>query len=278
MSPLIIALVLGAAMLHASWNAVLRGGSDRLWAMTVMSVATSAVAIPWAALVPAPAPASWPYLLASGTLQAAYSYFLVQAYRYGDLAQVYPIARGTAPLLVTLAAALLARDAPALPGLCGIALISAGLIGLSGRVAPGKGRSVVFAIITGAFIAAYTTLDGIGVRLAGASGGYTAWMFLVYGVVMVPGYLALRGPARPRHTAPEAARAAAGGLLSLAAYGVVVFALGRAPIGAVSALRETSVVFAGLLGHFWLGERLTLRRLLFCCVIAAGAALIGWQK
>ena len=266
MSPLVIALVLGAAILHASWNAVLRGGNDRLWAMTVMSVATLAVAIPWALLVPAPAMGSWPYLTASAALQAAYSYFLVQAYRYGDLAQVYPIARGTAPLLVTLAAAGLTGDTPGL------------LIGLSGRIAPGKGRSVLFAIVTGAFIAAYTTLDGIGVRLAGGSGGYTAWMFVAYGVVMVPGYLLLRGNVRRHHTAGEVMRAAAGGVLSLAAYGVVVFALRRAPIGAVSALRETSVVFAGLLGHFWLGERLTLRRLLFCIVIAAGAALIGWQK
>ena len=278
MSPLVIALVLGAAILHASWNAVLRGGNDRLWAMTVMSVATLAVAIPWALLVPAPAMGSWPYLTASAALQAAYSYFLVQAYRYGDLAQVYPIARGTAPLLVTLAAAVLTGDTPGLPGLCGILLISIGLIGLSGRIAPGKGRSVLFAIVTGAFIAAYTTLDGIGVRLAGGSGGYTAWMFVAYGVVMVPGYLLLRGNVRRHHTAGEVMRAAAGGVLSLAAYGVVVFALRRAPIGAVSALRETSVVFAGLLGHFWLRERLTLRRLLFCIVIAAGAALIGWQK
>ncbi len=277
MTPLIFALVLGAAMLHATWNALLRGGQDRLWSITAMSFATTAVAIPWAALSPPPLPASWPWLAASALLQVGYSVFLVQAYRFGDLAQVYPIARGSAPLLVTLAAAAVAREHPSGAGLAGIALISTGIIGLARGIDRASLRSIPLACVTGGFIAAYTTVDGIGVRLSGGSGAYTAWLFLLYGALMPACFLAMGGLRRMRAAARgDTWRALCGGGLSLMAYAIAVYALNHAAIGAVSALRETSVVFAALLGHAFLGERLTPRRLLACVAIAAGVACIGW--
>src|SRR5262249_14515882 len=114
MSPGIVALVLGAAVLHASWNALLRGRSDLLWSITMMSIASSLVAIPGILLLPPPAAASWPYIAVSAVLQVGYSLFLVQAYRKGEFSQVYPIARGSAPLLVTLRAEIIACDRPRL--------------------------------------------------------------------------------------------------------------------------------------------------------------------
>jgi drug/metabolite transporter (DMT)-like permease len=268
---------LAAALLHATWNAVLRGGRDPLWATTVMSFATTAIAIPWATLAPLPASPAWPWIAASAVLQVGYSVFLVEAYRFGDLGQVYPVARGTAPLLVTLAA-VLAQERPTELTLAGILLVSIGVIGLTRRLDAASRRAIVMAMVTGAFIAAYTTVDGIGARRAGEAGSYAAWLFLLYGVLMPAWFFAMRGIGGAPTVSAETYRAAAGGVLSLVTYATVIFALTRAPIGAVSALRETSVVFAALLGYLFLGERLTARRLFACAVIAIGAACIGWRN
>jgi len=278
MTGLVFALVLAAALLHATWNALLRGGGDRLWSMTVMSFVTTAIAVPWALLVKLPAAAAWPWLGASALLQLGYSLFLVQAYRFGGLGHVYPVARGTAPLLVTLLALLLAHDRPGVPALVGIALVSGGLFSLARGVDRASRRALLLALTTGAFIAAYTTVDGIGVRLAGTVGSYAAWLFLLYGALMPASFFLLRGRRWPDVPPAETFRALLGGGLSLLTYGIVVFALARAPIAAVSALRETSVVFAALLGHLFLGERLTARKLAACVVIALGTACIGWQR
>jgi drug/metabolite transporter (DMT)-like permease len=269
---------LAAALLHATWNAVLRGGRDRLWSITVMSFATTAVAIPWAILAPLPAPPAWPWIAVSAILQVGYSIFLVEAYRFGDLGQVYPVARGTAPLLVTLAAAVLAQERPGGQTLAGILLVSIGVIGLTSRLDAASRRSILLATVTGAFIAAYTTVDGIGARRAGEAGSYAAWLFLLYGALMPAWFFAIRGIGGAPTVGAETYRAVAGGVLSLVTYATVIFALTRAPIGAVSALRETSVVFAALLGYLFVGERLTARRLFACTVIAIGAACIGWRS
>ncbi len=276
MTPLLFALVLLAAVLHATWNALLRGGPDRLRAMTLMSFATTAASIPWAASVPLPDAAAWPWLVASALLQTGYSVFLVLAYDTGDLGQVYPVARGSAPLLVTLAAVVAAGEMPGWPMAAGIALVSAGLLGLVRKLDSASRRAVLLALATGAVIATYTTIDGIGVRRAGGSGGYAAWMFLIYGAVLPVVCVAIRGWGGLSLRGGHSVRALGGGLLSLLTYGTVTFAMTRAPIGAVSALRETSVVFAAVIGHLFLGERLTRWRLLACAAVAAGVGLLGW--
>ena len=271
MSLLVVALVLGAALLHATWNAVLRSGADRLWSITLMSVVSATTAAPFALLLPGPAPASWPCIALSATLQIGYCLFLVRAYREGELAQVYPIARGVSPLLVTLGAALVAGERLSAADLAGIALVSAGICALAfSRTRPGL-HSTLAALAAGVFIAAYTLTDGIGARASGHPASYAAWMFVSQGAPMPLVYGALRGRLRIAPRDPETLKAVVGGLLSMIAYGTVVWALTMGPMGQVSALRETSVLFAAVIGMTFLKERLTPARLGAAAMIAAGA-------
>lgn len=271
----IIVLVLFAALLHASWNALLRGGDDRLWSMTIMCVAV-AIASGLALLVlGAPARASWGCALLSALLHVGYNLFLVRSYRTGDLGQTYPIARGASPVLIALGAALFAGERVSPGALLGIALVSAGIISLAFNQRRLSVPSLPYALGTGCFIAAYSVTDGIGARLSGAPMAYTAWMCAMWGVLMPVVYIALRGARSLLQPRPGLPVALGGGLVSLLAYGIVIYAMTDAPMGAVSALRETSVVFAALLGYFFLGESLTLRKVLACVVIASGTIIIG---
>jgi drug/metabolite transporter (DMT)-like permease len=276
MTPLVIALVLCAAVLHASWNAVLRGRDDKLWSVTVMSFAATVVAIPVVFVLPLPASASWPYLALSVVLQVVYSWFLVAAYRLADLSQIYPMIRGSVPLLVTLGAALFAGDRLSAPALSGIVLVSLGIMSL----ALGKGcahpRAVAAALANSVVIATYTVTDGIGARLSGDPFAYVSWIFVLYGIVMPVAFLAARRRLVVHWRAPETRTALAAGIVQLVTYGTVIWALTMAPIGSVSALRETSIVFAALIGRMFLREPLTARRLSACLVIAAGAACLGY--
>ncbi len=276
MTPLVIALVLGAAILHASWNAMLRGRSDQLWSVTVMSFAATAIAIPAVLLLPLPASASWPFLGLSGVLQVAYSAFLVFAYRHADLGQDYPRVRGTVPLLVTVGAAIFAGERLSAPALSGIVLVSLGIMSL----ALGKGRAhpkaVAAALANSMIIATYTVTDGIGARLSGNSFAYVTWIFLIYGVLMPAAFLAVRRKLIVRWGTPETRMALVAGVVQLVTYGTVIWALTMAPIGPVSALRETSIVFAAFIGRIFLSEPLTARRLGACVVIASGAACLGY--
>ena len=270
----IICLVLFAALLHASWNAMLRGGADRLWSMTVMCMAIAVASVIVAALLAPPARASWFYAGLSAVLHVGYNLFLVRSYKSGDLGQTYPIARGVSPILIVLAASLFAGERVAPSGLLGIMLVSTGILSLAftrRRRLP----DLPYALGTGFFIAAYSVVDGIGVRLSGAPMAYTAWMCLLWGVMMPLVYVGLRDTQSLFALRPGLAAAVAGGLVSLLAYGVVIYAMAYAPMGAVSALRETSVMFAALIGHAFLGEALTLRKLLACAVIALGTLVIG---
>jgi drug/metabolite transporter (DMT)-like permease len=164
-TPTVILLVLCAAVLHATWNAVLRSGADRLWSLTVMTVASSIAALPVALLLPLPAAASWPYILLSAALHVGYNLFLVRAYRHGELGQVYPIARGSSPLMVTLGAAIFAGEQLSPLALAGVALVSLGIISLSRGKGSARPMSIMTALATGGFIACYTVTDGIGARL-----------------------------------------------------------------------------------------------------------------
>lgn len=272
-------LVLLAAVLHASWNAMLHGNRDRFLSMTWMSIAIAAVATFVVASAPLPAAAAWPYVIASGLLHIVYNVSLVRAYRRGDLGQAYPIARGSSPLLVTLGAAMVAHEAIGPLHVLGIAMISAGIIALAlqgGRVSR---AGVLAALTTGASIALYTVVDGMGVRASGAKPiAYTAWMFLFYWLMPVL-FVAMRGLAAlwtPVRAAPMSVGSSlAGGLVSIAAYGIVIWAMQSGAMGAVSALRETSVVFAVLIGRVFLGEAVSGKRWLACVVVAAGAVCLG---
>ncbi|KVQ81499.1 multidrug DMT transporter permease [Burkholderia multivorans] len=271
--------VLCAAFLHASWNALVRSSGDRLRSATVLQMAIGAFAL---LFLPAAAPIaalSWLYVIASAVLHVVYTLLLVRAYEHGDLSVAYPVARGTAPLLVTLGAAAFAGEHLSVGAQAGLVLICAGImaIGLErGRGATHAMAQVLpTAFATGVSIAAYSVVDGIGVRESGSTVGYTAWMFVLTGALMAAYYRLRAGPLRVLQDGAETAKAACGGMFAALAYGIVIWAMDRAPMGPVSALRETSVVFAALIARVYLGERLTSRRAAGCAVIAAGALLIS---
>ncbi|MCP1476359.1 drug/metabolite transporter (DMT)-like permease [Pseudomonas sp. EB276 TE3739] len=275
MSTHLVLLVLFAALLHASWNALLRGGADRLWSMTVMCVAIALVCAIAAMFMAPPATQSWGYALLSALLHVGYNLFLVRSYRVGDLGQIYPISRGSSPALIALGAALFAGEALTAGELLGIGLVSGGIISLAFRGRSLSVPSLPYALGTGCFIAAYSVVDGIGARLSGAPLAYTVWMSALWGVLMPAVYIGLRDARSLFSVRPGMLAAVVGGLVSLLAYAIVIYAMNEAPLGAVSALRETSVLFAALLGYLFLGEKLTVRRMLACVVIASGAIIIG---
>jgi drug/metabolite transporter (DMT)-like permease len=272
-------IVLLAAMLHASWNAMLHGNRDRFLSMTWMSIAIAVAASFVILITPMPLPAAWPYIVASGLVHIFYNVSLVRSYRRNDLALAYPIARGSSPLLVALGAALFAHEAMGPLHILGIAMISGGIIGIAllGRQVSRGG--VLAALTTGATIALYTVIDGMGVRLSdGQSLAYTAWMFLFYWLMPLL-FVAVRGLAglwKPLQDEPlSIVTSIVGGLVSIAAYGIVIWALQSGSMGAVSALRETSVVFAVLIGRMVLREKVSGTRWLACVVVAGGAVCLG---
>ena len=275
MSLAVIALILGSALLHATWNAMLRSGADRLWSICVMCAFCALIALPVAILLPRPDAASWPYLAGSAAVQVLYTLFLVRAYRTGLLAHVYPIARGTAPLLVTVGAAVIAGERLSALGLLGVALVSGGIM----AIAFGRGRpdtpSILAAVATGVFIAGYMVIDGVGVRLSGHPIAYAAWGDVAQGLPMPFVYLAIRREWPKVRLDRTLAKAAGGAAISITAYGVVVWAMSLSPMGQVSALRETSILFAALIGAVFLKERLTARRLVGAAMIAGGAVALS---
>lgn len=273
-------LVLFAALLHASWNALLHGTRDRLLAMTWMSMAIATIAtVCIVTVAPMPTAAAWPYIIASGLIHILYNCCLVWSYQIGDFSRAYPIARGSSPLLVALGALLSLQEGLVLLRLLGVVMVSGGII----LLALGKGTvsrsSAVAALITGAVIAVYTVVDGVGVRLSdGHSLAYTPWMFAFYWLMPLV-FLLQRGRGAWRTLAstqwPPILSAAGGGLISVLAYGIVIWAMQTSQMGAVSALRETSVVFAVLIGRFIMRETVSRKTWLACLVIAGGAICLG---
>lgn len=277
MSPTILALLLAAALIHAGWNALVRGAADRLWSIAVIALAGALVAFPIALFLPAPAAASWPYLLLSAVVQIGYCLFLVRAYEHGELASVYPVARGSAPVLVTIGAAILASELPTVGGLIGIALVSAGILTLV--VGSGLGRAqrgaILLALATGGFIAAYTVIDGLGVRVAGSAAGYAAWQASVAGLLISFAYVVIRRRLPPLPRGRSGMTTVTAGALSALAYAIAVWAMDSTAMGEVSAVRETSILFAALIGHVALGERLTARKLIGAAAIAGGVICLA---
>ena len=275
MSPLIVGLLLPSAIVHASWNALVRNSEDRLWAIAVIAVAGAMVALPIAIALGVPAKPSLAYIAASAGLQVGYSLFLARAYQHGHLAHVYPVARGSAPLLVTLGAALFARELPGPYGLVGNALVSSGIgVLVVGRHRPGL-PSVLSALAAGAFIASYMVVDGLGVRLAGKPAAYAAWQAVAGGLLIPFAYVATsrRLPALPRGR--QGLLTVAAGVLGTFGYCIAVWAMSRAPMGSVSAVRETSILFAAIIGAVVLRERFTANKIVGACLVTAGVICLS---
>jgi drug/metabolite transporter (DMT)-like permease len=244
--------------------------------MAIMNATLGIAGIALLLIAGLPAPASWLYAIASGVLHWIYVALLVVTYRSGDLGETYPVARGSSPALVALGGSVFAGEWMSGSGIVGVGLVSAGIF----MLAAAKGRlhamNLPWALMTGVSIAAYTVVDGFGVRASQNWLGYTAAIFAFF-IATPLWFLARSGTRFFRVPAREAGKAIGGGMISLAAYGTIIWAMQTSPMGAVSALRETSVVFAALLGAMFLGERLTTWRIAACCIIAAGAIFVGWH-
>ena len=275
MSPLVVALVLGAALMHATWNAILHADDDRLWSMALMCTISASSALPFALALPRPDPASWPFIAASAVVQIVYCLFLVRAYRSGELSQIYPIARGSAPFLAALGAAVFAHERLGPVALTGVACVSVGVISL----ARGKNRAdpaaVAIAVATGSMIAVYTVIDGIGARLSHDAYAYTAWLFVCQGAPMPLLYMLIRRRAFALPLTRQTLATAFGGLISAMSYGAVILAMTLTRLGAVAALREVAILFAVLIGQVFLNERLHPARLAAGAVIASGAVCLA---
>ena len=276
----IVAIVLVAAIAHASWNALVKGDDDRLVTLGAANAVRFVLCVPVVLVLPLPAAASWPYLVVSSILHVGYYVFLISAYRFGDLSKVYPLARGLSPLLVAAAAFAFAGERLDPIALAGIGVACAGIASLSAEGAATRGddhrRGILFAAGTAAFIASYTVTDAMGARLSGHAVSYVAWLAILDGLPMLIAAAVLRRAALARHLAGRAWKSVAGGALQLAAYGLVVWALVLAPMAAVSALRETSVLFAALIGVKLLGEPFGRRRIAAAALVAAGVVMIEW--
>ncbi|MFS4581375.1 EamA family transporter [Phaeobacter sp. C3_T13_0] len=276
MTPFVVVIILSAALLHAIWNAIVKTAVDRT---TTLGLIALGHVIPGAVMVvalPLPAVESLPYVGLSTVVHFGYFYMLSRAYQHGDLSVVYPIARGIVPALVSLWAMIFVGEILPLQAWAGIALIAVG-IQLSSWKALRSGvgqKPLWYALGTGFFISVYSLVDGVGVRLSGNTVSYWAWGAFLHVFVAV---FVLK---RKRETLPDLplrvwALGIAGGLVSMCAYGLVLFAKNFAPLGAVSALRETSVIFAALIGFLILKEGNWKRRLGAALLMAGGVALIG---
>ncbi|MBR8455046.1 DMT family transporter [Burkholderia multivorans] len=276
MDHLFIGLVLCSALLHAIWNAFLHVSDDRLVQLGTMSLPYLAFGVLGTALLPAPARSAWPYVGASAVLEVAYCFTLVRAYRSGEFGQIYPIARGLSPMLVSLLAFAALGERPTPFGFAGIALVSLGIMSLALRRGfRFSGEGVPYALLTGVFIAAYSICDGIGARESGSALGYIAWVYLLWSVPQLALVCALRGGPKAVFGSRATLRPGAiAGTISLAAYGIVIVAYRHLPVATVSALRETSSIFAVAIGWFAMRERPGVPRLVACALVVAGAALI----
>ncbi|MEQ1769476.1 MAG: EamA family transporter [Devosia sp.] len=267
-------VVLFAAALHATWNALVKGGEDKLLSTTLICGVSTILAALILPFVPAPAPASWPFIAASTACQVIYFSMVAATYRVADMSEAYPIMRGTAPLLVTIVSvAVLREPLPPLAWL-GVLVISMGIlgIGLSRGVKPSRG--VALALLNAVVIASYTLIDGTGVRHAGSPAGYLLWIFLLTGLPLVGWSAATRWPALVSYARKNWRSGVIGGVGTSASYGLALWAMTLAPVAVVASLRETSILFGVVISGLILKERVSPARIVAACVIAGGAMIL----
>jgi drug/metabolite transporter (DMT)-like permease len=279
------AAVLGSAVLHATWNALAKAVKDHLVGFVALNLGAGAVCLLVVPFVDTPARRAWPFLALSVVIHVGYQALLLQSYRVGDLSQVYPIARGTAPLLVALLAIPLAHEQLGVIQLAGVVAIGSGLISLAhlrdwrganpARGHGGPPPALAFAFATGLLITAYSVVDGLGVRRADSTLGYAAWLVLLESV-SIPLFALFRHRARVRQAWRSTWRLTAlGGVLSVTAYAIVLWAQTRGALAAVTALRETGVIVAAVIGTVVFHEHFGRRRLVAAFLVATGVVLLN---
>ena len=275
MSTGVFLAVLAAAFMHAGWNALIKVRLDPFLSISLMSFGMGTISLACLPFVALPMGWTWLWIGLSVAFHTGYKLFLVSAYRQGDLGQVYPLARGTAPLLTALGSAVLVGEVVSKPTAVAIAVVCLGilLMSLRGSSTTRLGRaSVLYALGTSVFIALYTLVDGVGGRSAPSASSYTVWLFVLDGFTMVLLCLLVRGRPAVEATLPAWRSGIGLGALSLGAYWIIIWAMTQAPIAAVAALRESSILFAVILSTLMLKEKLTAWRVTAAVLILAGVA------
>ena len=278
MDPFVFALVLAAAASHATWNAFVKAGEDKLVSLALVIFTLSLPSLVLLPFLPLPARASWHFLITSVVVHYLYYAALLGAYRYGDLSLAYPIARGSAPMLVAVGAWSLAGESLSAWTWAGVVTVSLGIMSLArpgrGRPDDGEVKAIAFALLTGLTIAVYSLADGLGVRNSGAKFGYIAWLFVLSGLPMPLVVRWCRGRDSARLVRAHLKVGVFGGLIGGLAYGSIIWTMSVAPIALVVSLRETSVLIAAAIGSLFLKEPFGPRRIAAAAVIVAGAALM----
>ncbi len=277
MSNEILGLVLLAAVLHGTWNLLLKRSEDRLVSLAVLHLVPAVLVTPLLlGPLPLPHPESWPHILASVLLHIGYNLFLIQAYAHGGLGQVYPLARGSAPLLTTVLALVWLPDQLTVSEGVGVGVISLGLFSLVLRRGPQAfhWKGVAYALGTGGFIAAYTLVDGAGVRLSGSEGAYIGWLIFWEAPPAVLLAWWRRGPVFRARVRQAGWGSLLAGVFSSTAYGLVIYSMAHAPVPLVASIRETSVVLTPLLGVVLLKERFDPRQLLAALLVFLGLLIL----
>jgi drug/metabolite transporter (DMT)-like permease len=278
MDSFVFGAVLFAALCHAGWNAAVKRGLDPLATTVLMSIGAALVAAAALLFTGWPEHAAWPWVIASVLIHLVYFAALIESYAAGDMGLVYPLARGSAPLMTAVAAAALVNERLALLGWLGITVLAAGVLLLSLRgsreLAKVDRRAIGFALLTAVTICAYTVVDGIGARVAGSAHAYTAAMFAGIGIVMAGYALARRGRTVMTLMVRHWALGVGGGTMQVTSYGIAIWAMTVAPIALVAALRETSVLFGAILAVLFLKEPLMPARVVAALLIVGGLVMI----
>lgn len=273
----VFAALLAAALLHAGWNAVVKVGLDRFSSVLLLGLVQGGIALLLLPLFGLPPAAAWLWVAGSAALHSGYKIFLIRAYSHGDLSQVYPLARGTAPMIVAIVGALFLGETPSLVRVVAILAIAGGIMRMAGGGRQGERLSrtaLLWALGTAGFTASYTLADGVGARIAGEASAFTLAMFVLDGLFMLGFGLVARGGKAVAALAPAWRSGIAAGAMSLGSYWIAISAFTQAPLAMVAALRETSVLFAMLIAFLLLGERIAPRRWAAAGLILAGIVLM----
>jgi len=273
----VILAVLAAAVTHATWNAIAHGIKDQVIAFGLIGAGSIVVAVPAVVLAPFPLSPCWPYLFGSAVIHVCYNLLLMRCYRYGEFGQVYPLARGISPLVVTGLAALFAAELPTPPQVLGVLVVSSGLgtLVLAGRRRGFSRPAVLAAVGTGLTIAAYTTVDGLGVRLSHSPAGYIGWLMLLQSLCIPAWALVRRRHSLRGQPARVLASGISAGALGVLAYGLVLWAQTRGDLAPIAALRETSVIFGAIIGTVVFREPFGRFRIAATILVVLGILLLN---
>lgn len=271
----VILVVLGAAVLHATWNAMAHGAPDRVAGLALFELAAGVIGLVAVLVMGLPPAGTWGYIIASALLHVAYLGGLLASYQLGQFSQMYPLARGTSPWVVAVVSIVVLHQTLAVLELAGVLLVSAGLILLVFIGRPGRGQvpALFAAVGTGLMVASYTVVDGVAVHKMPVA-TYMGWVFMLQGFAIPLAVLAWRGPRAFDLPRPAILSGLAGGVVSMAAYGLVLWAQTRGTLATIAALRETSIIFGAVIGAIFFHERFGPKRAAAAAVVVAGIVLI----